>query len=193
MCVSQQLNRLIAEKCTSKLQLTDTDFSKQFKSQFRKKLQELRSEWQAQKQDSDELCKVTPKEIVISVVAAQQMRDKNLKHNWVLRGLVRNRFLLWRPKPQTGKMEQRLQQPWAQEAGLGGRDQKVPSSVAAKQAQMVGLRACSQTSRLESLPQTSELEDFLRGILPDSVNLLLIPVRNPAPDHWTLLVAEEEV
>ena len=58
MYVANQLSCLVAEKCTSKLQLTDTDFSKQFKAQFRQKLGELRSQWQELRKDSDELWKV---------------------------------------------------------------------------------------------------------------------------------------
>ena len=42
--MANQLGGLVAEKCTSKLQLTDTDFTKQFKAQFRAELGDLRSE-----------------------------------------------------------------------------------------------------------------------------------------------------
>ena len=44
MALANQLSCLVAEKCTSKLQITDTDFSKQFKALVRSKLTEMRSE-----------------------------------------------------------------------------------------------------------------------------------------------------
>ena len=127
MYVANQLSCLVAEKCTSKLQLTDTDFSKQFKAQFRQKLGELRSQWQELKKDSDELWKVGPLEILTSVVAAQSfMKEKNLRDQRVLRGAVRNGFLVWRPNPQTGKLEELLSQPWAKEAELSVGTKRYP-------------------------------------------------------------------
>ena len=42
MALAQQISCLVAAKCTSMLQITDSDFSKQFKSLVRKELKELR-------------------------------------------------------------------------------------------------------------------------------------------------------
>ena len=46
MALAQQISCLVAAKCTSMLQITDSDFSKQFKSLVRKELKELRLEFQ---------------------------------------------------------------------------------------------------------------------------------------------------
>ena len=119
MALANQLSCLVAEKCTSKLQITDTDFSKQFKALVRSKLTEMRSEWQTQIRDSHSVWKVGPKEIVTAVVHAQEfLSDKNLKDQWVLRAAVRNGLLVYRPNPQTGKLEELLSQKWAQELQL---------------------------------------------------------------------------
>ncbi|CAK9011771.1 unnamed protein product [Durusdinium trenchii] len=76
MALANQLSCLVAEKCTSKLQITDTDFSKQFKALVRSKLTEMRSEWQTQIRDSHSVWKVGPKEIVTAVVHAQEFLRK---------------------------------------------------------------------------------------------------------------------
>ena len=44
MALANQLSCLVAEKCTSKLQITDTDFAKQFKALVRHKLIDLRAQ-----------------------------------------------------------------------------------------------------------------------------------------------------
>ena len=49
MALAQQISCLVAAKCTSKLQITDSDFAKQFKSLVRSKLVSLRQEHQALK------------------------------------------------------------------------------------------------------------------------------------------------
>ena len=46
MALAQQVSCLVAAKCISKLQITDSDFAKQFKSLVRKKLIELRHDFQ---------------------------------------------------------------------------------------------------------------------------------------------------
>ena len=43
MALAQQVSCLVAAECTSKLQITDSDFAKQFKSLVRKKLIELQA------------------------------------------------------------------------------------------------------------------------------------------------------
>ena len=113
MALANQLSCLVAEKCTSKLQITDTDFAKQFKALVRSKLTEMRSEWQTQIRDSHSVWKVGPKEIVTAAVHAQEfLSDKNLRDQWVLRAAVRNGLLVYRPNPQTGKLEELLSQKW---------------------------------------------------------------------------------
>ena len=119
MSLGNQLSCLVAQKCTSMLQITDTDFSKQFKSLVRKRLTEMRSEWQEKPKDTHSVWKVGAFEIVSAVVFAQKfMQEKNLSDQWVLRAAVRNALLVYRPNLSTGKLVQLLSQPWAKEMDL---------------------------------------------------------------------------
>ena len=70
MALAQPIGCLVAAKCTSKRQITDSDFATQFKAFVRKKLVELRVDFQASKQDLKSYSQL--------VFAQQQMRDKNL-------------------------------------------------------------------------------------------------------------------
>ena len=102
MALAQQVSCLVAAKCTSKLQITDSDFAKQFKSLVRKKLIELRHDFQHKPQapGQDAVFRVGALEIVQAVVSAQQaMSEKNAEDQWVLRAAVRNGILAWRTKP----------------------------------------------------------------------------------------------
>ena len=119
MALANQVSCLVAEKCTSKLQITDTDFSKQFKALVRMKLIELRAEWQKERKEEHSVWKVGPLEIVTAVVYAQEfMSDKNLTDNWVLRAAVRNGILVYRPNPASGRLVELLSQSWAKEMSL---------------------------------------------------------------------------
>ncbi len=119
MALANQLSCLVAEKCTSKLQITDTDFAKQFKALVRHKLIDLRAQWQAQRKAEHSVWKVGPLQIVTAVVAAQEaMAEKNLKDEWVLRAAVRNGILVYRPDPASGRLVELLSQSWAKEMGL---------------------------------------------------------------------------
>ena len=119
MALANQLSCLVAEKCTSKLQITDTDFAKQFKALVRQKLIDLRAQWQSQRKEEHSVWKVGPLEIVTAVVAAQEaMAQKNLQDEWVLRAAVRNGILVYRPDPASGRLVELLSQSWAKEMGL---------------------------------------------------------------------------
>ena len=119
MALVNQLSCLVAEKCTSKLQITDTDFAKQFKALVRQKLIDLRAQWQSQRKEEHSVWKVGPLEIVTAVVAAQEaMAQKNLQDEWVLRAAVRNGILVYRPDPASGRLVELLSQSWAKEMGL---------------------------------------------------------------------------
>ena len=119
MALAQQISCLVAAKCTSKLQITDSDFAKQFKSLVRSKLVSLRQEHQALKTAQKEAWKVGPLEIVRSVVHAQwQMSEKNCEDQWVLAAAVRNGILAYTPNTQTGKLAIVTEQHWAKQAGF---------------------------------------------------------------------------
>ncbi|CAE7513749.1 unnamed protein product [Symbiodinium natans] len=116
MALAQQISCLVAAKCTSKLQITDSDFAKEFKGAVRHKLSSLRTEFQEQQKFSgkSEVWRVGALEIVTSVVwAEEQLRQKNEEHSWVVRAAVRNGLLAYRPNPQTGRLEVVSEQPWA--------------------------------------------------------------------------------
>ena len=72
MAAAQQVSCLVAAKCTSKLQITDSDFAKQFKAFVRKKLLALRREFQHAQKNTSSVFKVGALEIVTSVAWAQQ-------------------------------------------------------------------------------------------------------------------------
>ena len=127
MAAAQQVSCLVAAKCTSKLQITDSDFAKQFKALVRKKLLALRHDFQHAQKNTSSVFKVGALEIVTSVPWAQQeMTAKNWQHQWVLRAAVRNGLLAWRPNPETGRLEEVCSQPWAKELGLSMGSRRIP-------------------------------------------------------------------
>ena len=130
MALAQQVSCLVAAKCTSKLQITDSDFAKQFKSLVRKKLIELRHEFQHQPQPlgKDAVFRVGALQIVQAVVSAQEaMSQKNAEDQWVLRAAVRNGILAWRPNLQKGCLEELCAQPWAAEMKLSMGSKRIPA------------------------------------------------------------------
>jgi DNA-binding TFAR19-related protein (PDSD5 family) len=73
----------VAAKLTSQLQLTDTDFSKDFKSHCRSEMDRLRVEWEAEqsRQGLREVFRPGAKEILQTVAFAhEQLAIKNLSH-----------------------------------------------------------------------------------------------------------------
>ena len=149
MFLAQQISCLVAEKCTSKIQITDTDFSKQFKALVRQKLQQLRSEWKDRPKGDSDTWIVGAKEILTSVVHAQNfMSEKNLSDNWVLKAAVRNGILAYRPNPGTGKLEELLSQPWAQKAELAFGSKRYPGQTLEK-THLEGFRRSASGARLE--------------------------------------------
>ncbi|CAE7256619.1 unnamed protein product, partial [Symbiodinium natans] len=131
MALAQQISCLVAAKCTSKLQITDSDFAKEFKGAVRHKLSSLRTEFQEQQKFSgkSEVWRVGALEIVTSVVwAEEQLRQKNEEHSWVVRAAVRNGLLAYRPNPQTGRLEVVSEQPWAKELDLRMGSRRFPAS-----------------------------------------------------------------
>ena len=130
MTAAQQVSCLVAAKCTSKLQITDSDFAKQFKAFVRKKLLALRHDFQQAQKNTSSVFKVGALEIVTSVAWDQQeMTAQSWQDAWVLRAAVRNGLLAWRPSPETGRLEEVCSQPWTKELGLSMGLQKNPSSV----------------------------------------------------------------
>ena len=121
MAAAQLVSCLVAAKCTSKLQITDCDFAKQFKALVRKKLLALRHELQHSQKTTSSVFKAGALKIV-----RQEMAAKNWQHQRVLRAAVRNSLLAWRPNPETGKLEEVCSQPWAKELGLSMGSRRLP-------------------------------------------------------------------
>ena len=131
MALAQQISCLVAAKCTSKLQITDSDFAREFKAAVRHKLSSLRTEFQEQQKFSgkSEVWRVGALEIVTSVVwAEEQLRQKNEEQSWVVRAAVRNGLLAYRPNPETGRLETVSEQPWAKELDLRMGSRRFPAS-----------------------------------------------------------------
>ena len=117
MALANQLSCLVAAKCTAKLQITDSDFAKQFKALVRHCLTQQRTEFQelSKKTAESPLWRVGAKELVSAVVYAQaKTAEKNNSDEWVLRAAVRNGILAYRPNLQSAKLEELLSQPWAE-------------------------------------------------------------------------------
>ena len=125
MHLANQISTLVAAKCTSKLQITDSDFSKQFKSLVKGKLQQLRPDFQ-QKYQQDAAWKVGSLEILESVVFAQEeMSKKNLEDEWVLEAAIRNGILGY--IPSGGKLQKVTECSWAQAEGFQMGTKRTPS------------------------------------------------------------------
>jgi hypothetical protein len=105
--LGQQLQCTIAAKMTASLQLTDTDFSKKYKSECRKVMDRMRLEGEAKlgKAGQNESWQAGPFEILSAVVQAQaQMSESNLLDNWVMAGLMRNGILAYKPSLSQNKL-----------------------------------------------------------------------------------------
>ncbi|CAJ1378353.1 unnamed protein product [Effrenium voratum] len=125
MHLANQISTLVAAKCTSKLQITDSDFSKQFKSLVKGKLQQLRHDFQ-QKYQQDAAWKVGSLEILESVVFAhEEMSKKNLEDEWVLKAAIRNGILGY--IPSGGKLQKVTECSWAQAEGFQMGTKIIPS------------------------------------------------------------------
>ena len=116
--LSHQAQSTIQAKMTSAMQLTDTDFSHQFKAAVKSHIDE---KVEAMQRDSTELPKISNLDIAFAVDAAmQQMVEANEEKAWVLAGLRRNGFLAVRPDA-TGKMRWCGEEDWAKDKPLGSK------------------------------------------------------------------------
>ena len=98
--VSNHLQVCIGAKLTASLQLTDTDWSRAFKTLCRSEMESLRLAGQQalQKSGSAELWKSSHLDMAKTVVAAQSEMARRLDDkDWILQGLRRNGMLAYRP------------------------------------------------------------------------------------------------
>ena len=113
----------IMSKMTASMQLTDTDFAHEFKSQVKHKVDECMREGMA-KQRVDEAApsdhyKMSIKDVATAIDSAMEhMVQKNEKDQWVLAGLRRNGFLLFRPN-EKGQLIYQTKQDWCKHLPIG--------------------------------------------------------------------------
>ena len=113
----------IVAKMTSALQLTDTDFSRQFKACVRQSVDEtMRTGMQKQRRDEatpSEQYKMSLRDVAVALDSSmQRMIDRNDEDQWVLAGLRRNGFLAFRPD-RSGHMVYQQDQSWCKDKPIG--------------------------------------------------------------------------
>ena len=105
---TQTLQCVICPKMTASLQLTDTDFSRSFKSLCRETMGTLRRAGQQALLESGnrEVWKASVEDCITAVVAAQsEMSLRQTQKNWILAGLRRNGMLAYRPDLESGELK----------------------------------------------------------------------------------------
>ena len=120
----------VMAKMTAAMQLTDTDFSHQFKSLIRGQVDECnRKGMEAIRSDPaapSEIYKMSLKDVASCIDHAMQtMIDKNHEDNWVLAGMRRNGFLAVRPD-ENGHLKWCGDQSWCASMPLGS--SRIPAS-----------------------------------------------------------------
>ena len=120
----------VMAKMTAAMQLTDTDFSHQFKSIIRQQVDECnRKGMEAIRADPaapSEIYKMSLKDVATCLDHAMQtMIDKNDEDNWVLAGMRRNGFLAVRPDGN-GRLTWCGDQSWCKSMPLGS--SRIPAS-----------------------------------------------------------------
>ena len=120
----------VMAKMTAAMQLTDTDFSHQFKAIIRGQVDECnRKGMEAIRSDPaapSEIYKMSLKDVASCIDHAMQtMIDKNHEDNWVLAGMRRNGFLAVRPD-ENGHLKWCGDQSWCASMPLGS--SRIPAS-----------------------------------------------------------------
>ena len=102
--IGNQASAILLGKTTQRLQLTDTDFAKAFKADFRKALAEKRSSHRLEgKEDS---FKISYRTVIEATLQAQEAAVKrNLDTSWVIRGAFRNGLVIYRPDLKSGTLK----------------------------------------------------------------------------------------
>eukprot|EP00438_Fugacium_kawagutii_P015848 Skav209332 [mRNA] locus=scaffold241:476:7318:+ [translate_table: standard] len=121
--MGHQVQATIMSKMTSALQLTDTDFSHEFKSLMKREVDEKRRLGMMRQREDvaapSDIHKLSIMEIAECLdKSMQKMIEKNDEKQWVLAGLRRNGFLVMRPDQQ-GKMVHQVDQPWCEDKPIG--------------------------------------------------------------------------
>ena len=102
--IGNQASAILLGKTTQRLQLTDTDFAKAFKADFRKALAEKRSSHRLEGKEGT--FKISYRTVIEATLQAQEAAAKrNLDTSWVIRGAFRNGLVIYRPDLKSGTLK----------------------------------------------------------------------------------------
>eukprot|EP00434_Breviolum_minutum_P035266 symbB.v1.2.031211.t1/scaffold3598.1/size53462/1 len=126
--LGNQVPAEILGKLTQRLQVTDTDYARSFKSRFRHQLDEYRRDHRNSSQGkAGKRYQVGYYDIIRGVVAAEdELRNQNHQNSWVLAATIRNGLLAHLPVPSKGIMVTIADQEWASEYTKAG-STRIPS------------------------------------------------------------------
>lgn len=126
--LGNQVPAEILGKLTQRLQVTDTDYARSFKSRFRHQLDEYRRDHRNSSQGkAGKRYQVGYYDIIRGVVAAEdELRNQNHQNSWVLAATFRNGLLAHLPVPSKGIMVPIADQEWASEFTKAG-STRIPS------------------------------------------------------------------
>ena len=97
--LASQFSSILLGKTTQKIQLTDTDFAKEMKVEFRKAMQDLQY-------DKGSHEKTTLRDILVACNQSHlKAVERNIETQWVLKGAVRNGLLAYVPTVENGLVE----------------------------------------------------------------------------------------
>ena len=97
--LASQFSSILLGKTTQKIQLTDTDFAKEMKVEFRKAMQDLQY-------DKGFHEKTTLRDILVACNQSHlKAVERNIETQWVLKGAVRNGLLAYVPTVENGLVE----------------------------------------------------------------------------------------
>ena len=121
--LGNQVSAEILGKLTQRIQVTDTDYARSFKSKFRHQLDQFRRDHR--NTGSGKLYHVGYYDITRGVVAAEdELRNKNHQDSWVL-ATIRKGILAYLPDPSKGILVPIADQEWASQFKAGSR--RIPS------------------------------------------------------------------
>ena len=113
---TQTLQCVICPKMTASLQLTDTDYSRAFKSLCREAMARTRRDGQEAllKAGRKDVWNATVEDCISAVVVAQEeMSKRQHESDWICKGLRRNGMLAYKPDLQAGEMKPLSDEPAA--------------------------------------------------------------------------------
>ena len=125
--LGNQVPAEILGKLTQRIQVTDTDYARSFKSRFRHQLDGYRKDHRdSSKGKAGKLYQVGYYDIIRGVVAAEdELRNQNHQDSWVLAATIRNGILAYLPDPSKGIMVPIADQEWASQFKAGSK--RIPS------------------------------------------------------------------